>query len=351
MARRRQNLNSTSWWPSLPAIALAMTVFVSFDADRMTSGGLAPLAIAAVVALFIGVPLANIERRTQSFATMKWSPTATGLAELLTLMLIASLMAPLMTSTVAIFACWLLAWVFGRWFPVPTIFIMVLVTALCVLGVLALSVQTAAPWTLVEPHWEGTLDWLPWALTAGLLLAAAGLGHWAEGPSLVPGSRRAPWAVAGTALGVVLATTYRHGVTWESLIDTDLWGIILSVLGLFTAAVAIIGRGPSKSRRDHRALLGLALTLWFFGPGEPAANLFWPTLLPLGMAAIIAFVGLANRGVSRWFCALATVMALTAALVGWPGLPNRPADAAIVALTIVAAVWLVGTQQALARSQ
>jgi len=345
MASIGQRVSSTAWWPGAAIFGIALVVAIHVQTS-LWSGGLAPLAVAAVVAAFLGVPVATNEWRLgpETRPAFTWP-----LGETLLLAAVGAVVGAALAGTgLAGLAAMLIGWPimafatrrFGFW---PG-FVAVGVAMLAMVVSVGISLPGFDGWTLLEPHWETWRDWLPWSLVAGLLLPCAGLGRWAEAPPALPGHRRVPWAVAGLGLLVATAISLAAAVVAEGQ-EAISYGVV-PILLLALCATALAGP-PDGFRR--RLGIPLVASLWFAGPGFGGLELFWQFLLPLGMSMTIGALAMRLEGQASWTAWVAAAAALGAALFGWPGVPIGTLDAAAAAATLVGLVWIVGTRAVLAR--
>jgi len=313
------------------------------------AGGLAPLAVAATIAAFVGLPLARAEWRLGPDPQARTRP----LGETLVLIAVAAVIGEQLahTGVVALLVLvvgWPLVYVavsrFGHWAAA----IAAAAATLWTLGVAGFCWVRFAGITLLEPHWETWQQWLPWSITAGLLLATAGLGRWAEAPDAIPGYRKVPWASAGLGLLVTLAACVVVSTVVEGSPSTRTLAIVAGPMAVALCAAALEG-SPGGGRR--RLGIGLAASLWFAGPGMGGLAVFWRVLLPLGLAANIGALALRARGQVRVTAWVGSVLAVVAAWLGWPGIPLATLDAAAAAMTLVGLVWIVGTRGVLGGRQ
>ena len=341
MATLAQRSEMATWWPGVPVVGLGLLAALQVDA-ALWMGGLAPIGVAALVAAAIGIPLVSETWRRGP----QQDPLADTIGETLLLVAVGAAIAAVASSAGALGAL-------GVIVGFPVIAVLVNYGGLWVGGV---TTGIALAWTLgmgvfcwfrydgltlLEPSWFAWQDWLAWSLTAGLLLTTAGLGRWAEAPAAVPGHRRVPWATTGLALLAVIAAAIIAASVAEGAAPRGLWISVAALMATALSTTALVG--PQTARR-RRLGIGVIATLWFLGPGGPGIALFWTTLLPVGLALAIASRTRQSAGRTSAPGVLATGVALTAAVLGWPGLPDGTWTAAAAAATLVGLVWVVGTR-------
>ncbi len=349
MASIRHRLSTSAQWPSVAVFGIALLVAIQVESS-LWLGGLAPLAVATIVAAFLGVPVAMSEWRLGPLPTAR--PFTWSLGETLLLLAVgATVGASFSGSGLPGLAAMLFGWPllglavfrFGYWLGG----VLVLLATVATLALVGLSVPTFDGWTLLEPHWETWRQWLPWSVIAGLLLATAGLGRWAEAPPALPGHRRVPWATTGVGLLTATAIAFGAAFTAEGHSPSSFDVALLTVLYQVALSVTALA-GPAEGAR-RRVGTALVASLWFAGPGAAGLALFWQFLLPVGLSITIGSLAMRLRGQSSWTAWAASAAALGAALYGWPGVPAGTIDAAAAAATLVGIVWIVGTRTVIAR--
>jgi len=341
MASFSQRIQGSTWWPALSVYGLAFWVALGVEGPLWT-GGLAPVAVAALAAGFLGVPLARAEWRLSGDP----HPVAGPLGETLVLLAAGAVAGQLVAegpplAWVALFIGWpALAYAVGRWGAWVGGGLALVVTVWALTWGAFCGLRTPGV-TLLEPHWETWQQWLPWSLVAGLLLATAGLERWAQAPAAVPGHRQVPWAAAGLGLLVTLSASIVAAAAAEGTATEGAMTVLTAPMGVALCAVALGGRRPGQLR--HLAI-GFLTSLWFAGPGSGGLDVFWQAILPLGLAVNLALLALRARGQVRITAGLGAGAALFAAGLGWPGIPASALDAAAAAATVVVLVWIVGTR-------
>lgn len=345
-------------WPGAVTVGLALVYVATVQVDRLSRGGLAPIAVSVVVAVFFGLPLATTEWRAGRLP----GRAAVGvrvLADLWSLFLVAAIAAPWVREAgargqIVAAGLWLsaaLAVRLSRSLVVP------LVAGAVWLGALASAAAVAGdapPWTLLEPHWSTWRDWLPAAIAGGFLLSAAGWGQWGGLSGPAPGRGQLPWAVAGAALLAAVALALRLAVGFEQhagSVGLDLGARLVAVGAVVAAGSAVLGREDVRGGEVLHATGGLLATLWFAGPAHEVLPLWWGSLLPLGPALVATLLAVRAEGSARAVAAVAALVLLAAAVAGWPGLPQQAAGAAAAAGTVVIAVWVAGTRAVMGRAR
>ena len=327
---------------------MSLLVGVTVHLTTIGSGGLAPIAGAAVLAAFLGVPLARLEWQRDGVGT----PWMTASTDLWTLLLVASLVAEQMadrspTAVIAMACAWGFAIVVGRYD------ILRWVAVVAALGVTAsaawLALTKAPPWTLLEPYWGSWQQWGPRSVVLGILLPSAATRSWTQ-LRPTPGGSRLPWSVVGLGLLFAVAIAVTRGALWEASAGQVVSSLLLTVgVGLATLAAA-----ASLSRRGRpwlMALGGLGATLWFMGPAHDALPLWWSTLLPLGLGIDLLQTARGAQGFGRWTVGMAVAALVLATIVAWPGLPHEPLAAGSMAAIVVLTVWISGLRTIWSRGE
>ncbi len=331
--------------PALASLGLACAAATLVDGTTLASGGLATVTTAAVVAMILGAPAAVSEWKSPRLDTSQ-GVAERGLVSAWGVLIVGAAAGGWVHAMgwrgggMAVVA-WLAAGALARWASVGGA---IGLLAVAVATVTALVGLRADPWTLLEPHWDAIGTWGPAAVVLGLLLSLAGLGQWTVGPVRRPGQRRAPWAPVGAGLLMAVALSVRSATAFETTVGANTsdaavpWLVAAAV---FAGACTVCARsGPSGWTL---ALLGGITTAWFAGPAHGALPFWWHGVLPLGLAASLSLVARRQSGVARVSAGLAAATALGAGVWGWPGVPERTADAAAAGGLLVVAFWLVAT--------
>ncbi len=323
-----------------------------------SAGGLPGLAGALLVATVLGGPLAAEEWRARSLDAQRlgapgatWRVVGPAVAEWWSVLTCAAALAPLVTGAGP--TAWGLVAVFwlglGRWAARADAAVPPVARGLAVAAGVALLVALGAnagavgPWTWLEPRPEAWRASLSTALLVGPLLTAGGLGSWSATAPAPGEADRRPHAVAGLAtlgaLAAVLTVAWRFEAGRHGLGDV---GRVATAALVAAAAASVLARPGSAPGRVGLRLAGGALaTWWFAGPGAAVLPLFWTAILPLG-AAVAAYAG---SLAGRLGAATAASLVVGAALA-WPGVPERPLDAGLAAVTVVVGLWIAGTRAA-----
>ncbi len=318
-------------------------------------GGLAPLALAAVVAAFVGAPLAGVEWRRADV-----DPVRSALAELATTTWAAAAMATLAAS-------WRPGGGATAWFVVGTVLAapfagaaagrspwgrraaVLAAVAACALAVWPHTMVDATtrevwatPWDVLEPQFQEWRGWGAGAVLTGLVLAGAGTGAWATSRR-EPGAWRTPWAAPGVGLVVALALAVRAAGGFSAGLGVALPDPVTAVVGASALAVA----GPVVARRP---LLLAACAAWLWGPAAHALPFVVTVLAPSLSAALLARTAVRAAGVERAAAAGGAVaFAGCVALAGaWP---TEASAALAVGVLVVVVFWWVATRLALATPQ
>ncbi|MCB9686938.1 MAG: hypothetical protein H6735_18005 [Alphaproteobacteria bacterium] len=339
---------------SIPGMTgLAVVLVCAASADLLHVAGLAPLALAAVVAAFVGIPAAGAEWRGPSEEPVGVGIVRRSLAELAGLGLLASATASLAQpppdappasswGAVALaLGVWPAGAVLGRR---PWLAIGILAAMVAGAGIwAATSVSLTPPWTLLEPHPEVWRRFAPRAVVLGALAAGAGLGPLAT-RTRPPGQWRAPWATAGLTIAVATIVALAQGAVWESSLGAGSLALPAALVSLVLVAGAMaLGAGRG------RLIAGLMATLWLLGPGEGAAGFVLDTLVPMGAAASLALAAWGSRGADRWWTALGAGVLTAAVAAGGTPPPRAVGEGVAIGLLLVGAFWVVATRAVLAR--
>ena len=344
---------------TLQSLGLAFAVPSLLLVPLLSRGGLAPIVVAAAVALLVGAPAALATWRTRS-EPLPARPAApvvtsayTSVAELVGLLLVSAALASLSAEGGAVglllaIVIWPASAALARlprWISVPAI-----LGLAGLVGVAVVAAAASPPWTLLEPHWDAWRQYLGPAATAGVLLGGAGTGHWTIGPQRPPGDRHSPWAVVGAGILVATALVVELGARFERTLGVP--GAGLGVLALTgaglvstTATLALrsgLGTAP-------RMVAGLGLTLVLAGPAAGIRPWIGAVVVPLLAALLLAGIAWRATGPDRLFATVAAIVLAAGAVVAWPGVPEDTGDAVWIGLVGVAAFWFVATRTLLAR--
>lgn len=338
-------LSQRPWFPGAVNGAAALAVAASATAP-LALGGLAPVAVAALVAALVGVPIARAEWRLRPDQRSRTGIGLEALGEVLLIAWLAATWASTMPGWMGAgvgILCWAAAWALVR---IRAGLAVVALAGLCLVqGALATALGwlEAAPWTLLAPQWAGWSAWLPWSLVSGLLLAGAGVAHWTRGARPHPGTGYVPWLPAGGALLLLLGVACRTGSRFESELG---WApdSLLVGLGLLVVCTAAASALAVSERAGRMAVLGGVLALWFGGPAADTVPWVFQVWLPLGLVALLGWRARHAEGLARIPCAVGAVLALVALGLGWPGVPDAPPTAVAAALTGVGLAWIAATR-------
>jgi len=323
-------------------------------------GGVAPVAIAALVALLLGTSSALAEWRAEREMDPVWRAASEGASAAAGLLIVAAgaaALPPLLGSVGWLLALtvWVLALVLTRlrWSAaVPGAAVLVLATALA-----ARAVWTGpAPTTLLAPRWEAWGSWLGPAVLAGLLWSGCGAGEWTLGPVRRPGETRAPWAGVGAGLLLSTAWVVLVGARFEASPALQLTGPAdgaLVFLAATAGAVTLLARRPAAGAErlkapKARAVVGAGTTLWLAGPAAGAVPFGLRSLLPVAVMTLCLLAARRTAGAARATLAIAAGAAGIAALTDWQGLPGVAGTAAALAATGTVAFWVIATRAVLA---
>lgn len=339
------------------ALGLALAAPAALLLPTLPDGGLAPLAVAGVIALLVGAPAAVAQWRAAPEDSAIVTATTEGLSDLVALGVVAASVAPWIAATgwegsVLALGAWAFAWFAARHVllsAAPAL----LATGLAVAAGGRALASDPRPWTLLEPQWGSWPLWLGAAVVAGLWMGGLGAGEWTLGAVRRPGERRGPWAGAGAGLLLIGGLAAHTAGQFEAslgaarpdpILGDPISGVIAFLILASAAATVLRRRGAAPPR----LLLGGLATLWLAGPALGALQLGLHAALP---AATIVLCGAAARraqGAGRATLIVAAALATGALVLAWPGLPQAMLDAAAAAATLAAAFWLVATRATLA---
>jgi hypothetical protein len=328
----------------------------------LEQGGLAPVAIAAVSALLVGAPAAVVAWRV-SEVQVEPAPVraAVGSAgELAACLWAACGVAAALGSS----SGWL------HWLLIPLVWVagallsrlprgLALTAGLSVVGLLAVAgraLGTDAPWTLLEPHWDGWTSYAGPSALVGALLSGLGLGTWTLGVRRPPGERHAPWSAAGLALLGALALVVERSARYEVGLGSPAPSgplVTALLMGLLSAGIGawLTREGAPKvtGLPSVPAVLGLLLSLLLAGPAAGALPLVAGALVPMLVLCELLSCAVRSGGADRVLLGIAALLVVSATTLGWPGLPVRVLDAALLGGFWVGAFWFVATRSVLAR--
>lgn len=339
-------LRQRAWWTGAVRGTVALAVVPSVG-HVLQTGGLAPILVAAVVAALVGAPVARVEWRRRLAVQTTTDRAVDALGELLVVCWISAAAAAFWPDG------WRAAFGLVLWGVAlgavavrrdrAAVGVALLCGAQALLAV-GLGAVEAGPWTLLEPRWDAWATWLPWSLTAGLLLVGAGFAHWSRGPEGPPGTGHTVWLPLGAALAVTVATACRAGSRFDADLGASFDVLALGVVALALTAAAIGALAGSPVKRKRVAFVGVVAAVWFGGPAAATTGWFLAVWLPLGLAAVLAWRVWRDPSPTRWVSALGAGVAAAALILGWPGVPTSPPVAVGAALTGVALAWVAGTR-------
>jgi hypothetical protein len=330
-----------SWvWPLGPATGLALVGAGILDVDAVRTGGLAPSAYAAAIAVF-----ATLAYARESWSNQEDAGSLTLLEDAQRQMAILGSLAALgasgvqemreiaLLATAAILGAALAP---GRW---AWIGLVPFVSAVAGLSVL---VWTVPGWTLLAPRPASWGDWLVPATLAGIWLGG-GLGAWRWLPSPTPGRSNLPLAATGlaglamAAVGVLHATLHEISLGVHGFIG---WSFLLGLVGIALHAM----KPRTRSERVLDGLVYGGLVLAFSGSGR--VDLWWSLVLPVLVLGMLSMEAYRRRSAA---CAVLAGLVVAALAVG--SVPELTiASGVAVVLPFVAVVWIGGSRVALAEA-
>ncbi|MEM6926004.1 MAG: hypothetical protein AAF602_03670 [Myxococcota bacterium] len=312
----------------------------------LSTAGLAPVTLAVVTGLLVGVPAARASRgllpagRLADVHGTLVDLTVFGVLAATSAAVLAPL--PTLLAVAAGVAMWTgAAWLGGRDAMLRDLLGVVAV-------VLAIGLATIGlfrdPWavTLLTPQWDHLPHAAGSALVAGLWLGGLGAAQWVRPRR--PGTARAPWGTAGLAVLTLMALCLWVAGSYER--TTVLWpsdpavGVVLTLAWLAAASRWL----SMKKGALPWAAGGLLGTAWVALPGASVVGVLANGFLPIAIAATTGLTAVPERGSERVAIAVAAGLAVVAA--GWGLAQARLADlgeAAWLATTVVASFWFIAT--------
>lgn len=329
----------------------------------LMQGGLAPVLLAATVALLAGAPAAGVEWRV---ASPVQGPAALRVAVESTRELASLLWASAVVAEAVAFELWpepvgvwgaVVVWGLAIMLPRWPL-LLGIAGGLSVMIVCALAAEglwTASPWTLLDPRWERWESYGASAALCGLWMSGVGVGVWSVGGRRPPGERSAPWGAVGLALLFALALVVTRAVRYEETLgaassSTPLAAGALTVL-LAAGVGSLLVRGPARvslSEQLTRAIVGMSLALVLFGPASAARPFVIYTIVPMLVLFSLLVSAAYSHNTDRIQMLFAGVLFTLMGVLGWPGMPAGTFDAAVLGLFFVGIFWFVATRSVLA---
>ncbi len=339
------------------ALGLALVPLMVAMPTMLTSGGLAPVVVAATIGVLLSSRAAAVLWRSERefdpgqvvvSRTLLLVSAAAGVAQL------AQAFPPLGGVVLAL-APWVVVGILrSQQAPLARVGVAaVLLAAMPLLAAIAIHQDPGAqvygaPWSGLTPDWGSWRDWLPAAARTGALLGLVGPGFWAIHHTRRPGGRGLPWLSVGVAILITLVTCLLQGLRQETLPmpEVDWLGVAmmpLAILGCFAATA-------TSAPRDASGLadvgLGLALTAWLLGPGASALPWWWCTVLPLAIGIELLWVARRHAESERWVLIGNAILLIGAAVASFPGVPGSLQQAMLASATLVAISWIAGARLA-----
>lgn len=337
-------------WLALASAGLGAAFVTGLDATTLGQGGLLLPALAVLVGLLIGVPVAVAEGRAPVDPARPLGAVVGALGEVWTTLLAAAAMSAvigvlgwkgLLLAAVA----WAVVAFAGSLAALAGGVLIVLAVATSAVGV-GVTLFEGPGYTVLEPRWASAWSWVGPALVGGFVLAGAGFGHWSDTRHA---SSRAPLAALGLGTLLLVAFALRVAAPFEAgefdAVDPFIH-VLLAVLAPAAVGGVALRRGTSQ---PGLAIVGLLATALFAGPALDAVPLFLTVILPIGLSLTLVLRALASRGLTRLTLAAGGSVALAIPVLGWPGLPT-PLAAALAATLPVVAVWFAGVRALRVRS-
>lgn len=325
------------------ASGLPLAAGLIWGVHGLAAGGLAPLLVAAGVAILIGAPLATQlwARARRDDTQAEAMRTSARVCATLVAAGVAAVLAPDDLAGMAL----------GTGLLGLAILIVQVRSGLAILLGLAgaagaMATTPAAPWTLLEPSWSSWQSWLPLSVGTGMLLAGAGFGSWSGGDAALPGYRRGPWLTVGLGITVLTASAIVWGQQFEHSmgLERGFTGPLPWLLMLGTA----MGWADRATTVGVKEVAGLLLAFWWLNsPLTPAPDAFWPILLTLPGLVGALFILSEERGARRAPAALTLIVCGGALLVAWPGFGPSALAASMAVVPILLVLWTGGTRLAI----
>jgi len=202
-------------------------------------------------------------------------------------------------------------------------------------------------WSLLEAHWETWGSWLGYSIGAGLLLTTPVLAL-AGDPFVSPvATRRTMWRIVSLGFFLVLGMSSLAASVWEFAWPLATYCVVGLVLtAWFSASISTLSLGKTGLERLVLACSGALAIGLFWSCGETALDMWWSTLLPLGVAAAIACMAIHQLPKQRLQGLVIVAIAGLGALLSFPGFPS-PQDTMAIAILIVVTIWIAGTRAVL----
>lgn len=329
----------------LAAASLGALPAVVLSPSLLAQGGLAVVAVAAIVASTVGLVVASAQGLKSPTPT---DELAGRLSELLLTLTAAAALASVLAST----GLWGLGVVVSAWLVAafaPSLAALGLAALLLIgsAGVAlsaGLSIGEESALTLLRPWWSSWDQWLGYALIGGLLAAGAGL---IDRRALSGPGWRGPAAGIGIAVLLSLGLSLVYASTYEASLSLEVAGAAPAALGTLAAAGPLLVAWRGERPRLH-AGVGLIATLLLAGPGAAGLPFWWGALLPTGIAISLGLRAVSASGRRRVSLIAGALVAGGCIALTAPSLPTATA-AAVLALIPVAALWVVGTPALLRR--
>lgn len=340
---------------ALEGIGLALAAPAALLLPTLPAGGLAPLVVAAVVAMVLAVPAALLEWRTPPPQGPASRALGATVADLIALGAVAATLAPWVAGAgwlgvVVLAGGWGAAWALARrsvvWQLAPAGLALGLAL---VAGALAL-LGDPRPYTLLTPTWSTWPLWVGPAAVAGLWIGGVGHGQWSFGVRRRPGQVHAPWAGPGAATLLVLGLAVHVAGRLEGSAGGSFDALTAAVIGLAAVSAGAVGLAREGDARP-RVALGALATAWLAWPAAAITTVAWSALMPVAMAGAAGLVAVRQDRSQRPLSVVVIAMLLGAAFLGWPGVPGGVLDAVALGVTLTAGFWVVATRAAVASVQ
>lgn len=326
------------WWTVGPALGLGSIGLGLPFALGLQQGGLAPVAVAAVMAAVVVGPLA----REDWLHDQNTSPTGhlegaiSQLAILGGLAALGSTFAHELREIVLLATVAILAASVG-----PSVVWVGVAGWMMMLAVGALTLGTAPGWSVLDPTVTTWRTWLAPALTVGAFLGGVP-GGWRWFPAPAPGRTNVPFLVTGLLIAAWLSINHHLA----ALHEISLGGQVPVVGGLIVvmAGVTVWMKRPG-SRIDRTLDVAVFTSLLAIFTTDGLAELWWTLTCPVLMATYAALNTWRTRS-ARWF--VFTVAMIASVLMSSITPPSATVGSLLV-VPWIAAVWIGGTRTLLAR--
>jgi hypothetical protein len=333
---------------SLRGLALCLPICSVWGPGLTGYGGLAPAAVVVLTALTVAAITALTQEYPETNPNILRTELKHSVAEIIGAGVVGACFAPLihdfgtLPAMVIAGGLWLMAIALNR-LGSGALLGLLAAFALMTVAFSGNVVVNGLGWTLLEPQWATWRHWMGASVMGGLMIGGMSAGSQSLfGEQTSAAGEGSHWISLGCCLlafsGGLLLIAYE----WEQSAPKPSFNM-LPLLGWLAvlAAASAFQMGP---RSRWAPWTGILFCAWFAGPGFPAVNFWWVTLLPA-----LTFAYLVLSGLKGWRVLLAGTLFLSVMAGAWPGLPPQAESAGVLGMTIVFVFWLVASRGALAR--